>query len=101
MKKLGAALGAIALISTSVIGSAVPAQATDYGINMLEVCKYEVSSIASVILVAPRNVMSWRCKVGGLSYSIDLELWCEYQNGLGAYPIYTNFNDPYSWKCRT
>jgi hypothetical protein len=50
------------------------------------------------------NVHSWRCVAYGSNGmyvfgGVDLNRQCVRQYGSGAYASYTNYNDPYSWKC--
>lgn len=101
MKKIArrAALlcASLVVIAGGVVGTATSASAATAGINMVDVCHYEVSSLATPIhgSTAP----SWLCHVGATNYGINLDLWCQYKYNPNAYANYTNFNDPYSWRC--
>ena len=42
----------------------------------------------------------WYCRSGnGNRSGMDLEVLCRQQHSSGYRPEYTNFNDPYSWRC--
>lgn len=81
--------------------SASPASATtDYGLDMNEVCHYEVASSSYALLVSPGYIPDWRCQSGYNQFGLDLALWCAYDYGSTAVAIYYNYYDPYSWRCR-
>ena len=104
---LAAACGAVTL---GTLGLSQPAQAASVlgGVSVVGACTnqlYIAPSAARAVLIA-NNVSGWRCQyVGGVLtvtytwYNINLNSQCVAQYGSGAYAKYSNFNDPYSWRC--
>lgn len=80
MRKLKAIAVTIAVAVVIMLGaSASPASATtDYGIDMNEVCHYEVASSSYALLVSPGYIPDWRCQSGYNQFGLDLALWCAY-----------------------
>jgi hypothetical protein len=95
MKKLKIGLAVAALALSGVFLAAAPANATDYGVNMNAACQLQGQSSA---YLAVNNVNGWRCSPSG--GGVNVTNYCQYTYGSSATAIYTNFNDPYSWRCR-
>lgn len=96
MRRIALYAAAATLAAGIVVGGAASsASATDYGVNVTIAC--QLHGYSSAYKVA-NNVYGWRCAPGGGGVSI--QSWCNY-----AYPgttaVYLNYNDPYSWRCRS
>jgi hypothetical protein len=96
---------------TGLIGIGSPAHAAPTnlgGVSVVGACINQLNiapSAARAVLIA-NNISGWRCRyVGGVIsvtytwYNINLNSQCVVQYGNGAYASYSNFNDPYSWRC--
>src|SRR6218665_321688 len=93
------AIGAttVLLAVGGVVGTTQVAQAATAGIAMYDVCPVEGDPLAYP--THGTTAVSWRCVLGPIGYAMDLDLYCMYKYNVNAYASYTNFNDPYSWRC--
>jgi hypothetical protein len=109
-RKLATAAAVCALALAGAIGVSAPARAATMlgGVSVAGACSnqlYIAPSATRAVLVT-NNVSGWRCQYVGAvitwtwcSYNIDLNRQCAVQYGAGAYARYSNFYDPYSWRC--
>jgi hypothetical protein len=96
-RRLAMGAAAALLVTGGLVATSESASAATAGINMVDVCHYEVGSAAYPIHGS--TAVSWRCVMGYNNYGVDLTLWCQYDYNVNAYASYSNFNDPYSWVC--
>jgi hypothetical protein len=100
-------LSVVLAAGAASVGLAAPAalasvNGIDGGIDMIAACAAQYPYVAGVTakLSAP-NVYAWYCSspsginVGG----IDVQQQCVAQYGQGAYALYSDYNNAYSWYC--
>lgn len=100
-KKLASAFAATVLAAGSLVASAPDANAGWAGIDIWTACTTRYGSPQKSPVLVQYNVMGWRCRLprtDGL-VGIDLNWWCRYKHGSGAWATYSDFNNPYSWIC--
>jgi biotin transporter BioY len=93
-------IGALSLLAAAgtVVAVAPVANATDYGISMTQACKEQYDGYYASYLVSS-NVYGWRCRNSVYdNKNIDLALHCTIH--YSGSPVYLDFNNPYSWRCR-
>jgi hypothetical protein len=106
MNKLKAMAAGFLLVVGSLVGvvaTAAPAQAADLGgVSVWNACVHQNGTPSDVVLVA-NNVHGWRCFYNGgwngVYMSVNLSQECKRVHGSSAYANYTNYNNPYSWRC--
>jgi hypothetical protein len=86
-----------------VLGITASAHAVELGgVSIQGACNAQFPGTTADVV--QNNVYGWRCKTywsgGPVYYSgIDLSRQCRAQYGSSASANYTNYNDPYSWRC--
>ncbi len=91
-------LAALAMAFGTMTLVATPAQAGG-GVDLQRYgCNLQAPGTSAVIV--KWNVYGWRCK-GGISYfNIDVNRACKAQYGSLSSAYYTDYGNPYSWRCR-
>lgn len=102
-----------ALIAASLSLESLPVNAGVLGgINMQRACNNQVRFylVDAVLVGNPQNAYSWRCRGYLLTiakiwpwwdYSVDMTAACRKQyNNSRAFAQTTNWQSPYSWRCR-
>lgn len=105
MRNVKLALGTMAVAALSVLGLQAPAQAaTDLGGVSVEAACDNQRGVATTARLVVNNVYGWRCALylGGTTgyYSVDIARECRRVHGSSAYAAYSNYNNPYSWRCK-
>ena len=105
MRNVKLALGTMAVAALSVLGLQAPAQAaTDLGGVSVEAACDNQRGAATTARLVVNNVYGWRCALylGGTTgyYSVDIARECRRVHGSSAYAAYSNYNNPYSWRCK-
>jgi hypothetical protein len=104
MKRILMAVAALALTAGASVASVAPAHAatTLGGVSVWNACVYQ-NGTPSSLTIQPYNVMGWKCVYNGgwnsIQLGVDLNKECRREYGSAAYASYTNWNDPYSWRC--
>jgi|GEM_PF-2350288 len=103
-----AALSLVFAVSAvlGVVSTALPAHAAALlgGVDLQTYyCDVYHPGTAAVILNTQHNAVGWRCAydAGGTTilYTISVNTACSNEYGSGAYGAYSDYNNPYSWKC--
>ena len=105
MRNVKLALGTMAVAALSVLGLQAPEQAaTDLGGVSVEAACDNQRGVATTARLVVNNVYGWRCALylGGTTgyYSVDIARECRRVHGSSAYAAYSNYNNPYSWRCK-
>ena len=78
--------------------------ATDLGGVSVEAACDNQRGVATTARLVVNNVYGWRCALylGGTTgyYSVDIARECRRVHGSSAYAAYSNYNNPYSWRCK-
>lgn len=106
MKKVQLILAGIILLAMVPLATlAAPAHAATRlgGVSMYNACQRQWPG-SNVALIAPYNVMDWKCafngSLGASFMGINVNLQCKQQyNNSNAYAAYSDFNNAYSWSC--
>jgi len=98
MKKLRLSILSLTVAGIIAIASSGVANAASYGINVNEACYTQYYGDYRSYLVS-QTVVGWRCRNSVYSnQSVDMNFYCSWKYP-GTHSTWSNYNDPYSWKC--
>jgi len=103
-----------AVLASSIFSLSLPSNAQAGvlgGIDVRKACQQQtlVYNVDAVLVGNPPNAYSWRCRTYATAFfkwpwwdsSVDLTRACKSQyNNSKAFAETTNFQSPYSWRCR-
>jgi hypothetical protein len=108
MKKNKILTATLLIAATLIVATNLPLSkvhaATDLGgISVWNACVYQWGMPTETV-IDPYNVMGWKCRYQPTNGSnvyrgVNLSKECVRTYGARAYADYTNFNDPFSWRC--
>lgn len=101
-KRRLAVLGVAMAVGGGVAGvAATPASAASivYGnVSIQNACRVQYGSTFYAVLNGT-TVYDWACSNGSQLLGVDVSRECANEYGSGAYAVFSNRNDPYTWYC--